>query len=121
MQIIIAQHEPQHLERKKITAARVAENVAPAAGPLDSPHTTAGNRSAGPSIDGDAVAVPEGRGESRVAIAAGNDRGARPDLRAKLRQFGTICFRAASRQKCTDSFNFARQFAKDGPDLLVPR
>ena len=60
MQIVLAQDEAQRLNREKITAASIAENVAPAAGFFDFVAAAPGHRGAASCTSHDPVAMIEG-------------------------------------------------------------
>src|SRR5260370_22843897 len=80
MQIVLAQDEAQRLNREKITAAGIAENVAPAAGILDFVAAAPGHRGAASCTDHDSVAMFEGSRKPGFPIAAGDDSGGGPDF-----------------------------------------
>ena len=60
MQIVLAQDEAQRLNREKITAAGIAENVTPSAGILDFVAAAPGHRGAASCTDHNSVAMFEG-------------------------------------------------------------
>ena len=60
MQIVLAQDEAQRLDREKITAAGIAENVAPTAGFFDFVAAAPGHRGAASRTNHNPVAMIEG-------------------------------------------------------------
>src|SRR5205814_7669296 len=84
MQIVFAQNQAERLYGKRITAAGVAQNVAPSAGSLDPVATAAGYRRSTSGVDDDAIAMIERRCEAGITVAARHDFRFRPDLEADL-------------------------------------
>ena len=90
VQIVFAQNETERLEGQKITAAGVAQNMAPSACLLSPFPPATRDRSARPGIDRDAIAFSQSGGEPGISIAPGHDFCGAPDFRAEPGQGGAI-------------------------------
>ena len=80
---MLAQDQAKRLDREKISAACIAQNVAPTAGFFGPLTTTCRNGRAAAGAHHNSVAMPQSGGEPRFAVAASYDPGMRPDFRAE--------------------------------------
>jgi len=96
VQIVIAQDGAQHLQRQIVSAASVAQDVPPAAGPFDAAIAPPRDGRSSPGVYRNTVTRAERRGEAGLAIAAGHDRGFGPDFSTESRQIRAIRGRPAA-------------------------
>ena len=80
MQIVFAQNQAECLDGKKISAAGVAQNMAPSAGSLGAVAAPASHRRSATRVNDNTVAVIERCGQTGITIAAGDDFRIRPDI-----------------------------------------
>src|SRR3954468_21704881 len=86
VEIVLAQNEAERLNYQEVGAAGVTKDVPPATGLLNSTVAPASHRGTAARIDHDAVAAPERRSHSGIAIASGDDFRAGPTLAAETRE-----------------------------------
>ena len=118
MQIVFAQNQAERLYGKRITAAGVAQNVAPSAGSLDPVATAAGYRRSTSGVDDDAIAMIERRCEAGITVAARHDFRVRPDLEADLPERATVFVCCATSKKNSSAIHLLWQLGKNRAQTL---
>jgi hypothetical protein len=118
MQIVFAQNQAERLHGKRITAAGVAQNVAPSAGSLDPVAAAPGYRRSTSGVDDDSITMIKCRREAGFAVAARHDFRFRPDLEADLPQRVTIFGCSATGKENSSAIDLFRQFGKDRAQTL---
>jgi hypothetical protein len=120
MQIVFAQNEAEALQRKKISAPGITQDMAPAPGFFEPFPSPAGHRRSRSRIDRDAVAATQRSGETGIPIAPRDNFRLRPDLAAEHFQ-GSAIARPAAGQKHPDPIHLPRQLSKKGAKTIRRR
>src|SRR4030095_14512098 len=121
MQIVFAQDQAERLHGKRITAAGVAQNVAPSAGSLDAIASRPAHGCPASSVYHNPVGMIESRGQPRLAVTGCDDLGVWPDLERNLSSRAAILIRCATRKENSSAIDLLRQFGKDGPQTFGRR
>src|SRR5262245_36322675 len=110
MHIVFAENQAERLNGKKIAAAGVTQNMAPAASSLDPVAAPSRHRRSASSVNDNPVTVIERSRQTRIAVAAGHYFRVRPDLETDLPERAAIFFRCATCQENSRAIDFLRQF-----------
>src|ERR1043166_2186663 len=86
MQIVFAQNPAERLDTEKISAACIAQNVAPSSGSLDVVAAPPSHRRSAAGVNDNAVAMLPRRRSTRITVAAGDDLRIGPDIEADFPQ-----------------------------------
>ena len=92
--------------------------MAPSAGSLDTVPAPPSHRRPTSAINDNAVALIERCGQTRIAVAARNDLGIRPDIEADLSERVAVFLCSAAGEENSRAINFLRKFGKDGMQTL---
>ena len=80
MHVVFAQNEAQGLNGNEVTSAGVAEDMSPTTRFFDVIAAAAGNGRTASGVDNDAIVLAKCSGQTRIAIAAGDDFRVRPNF-----------------------------------------
>src|SRR5438094_4486606 len=112
MQIVFAQNQAERLHTEKISAAGIAQNVAPSAGSLDVVAASPSHRRSAAGVNDNAVAVLERCGQTRITVAAGDDFGIGPDIEANFSQRMPVFLCSAAGEENPRAAKFLRQLGE---------
>src|SRR5437899_9539435 len=118
LQIVFAQNQAERLDTEKISAAGIAQNVAPAAGSLDVLAASPSLRRSAAGVNDNAVAVLERCGQTRITVAAGDDFRVGPDIEADFSQRAPVFLCSAAGEENPRAADFLRQLAKNRAQTL---
>jgi hypothetical protein len=118
MQIVFAQDHAKRLNGKRITAACIAQDVAPAAGSLDFVAAAAGYGRSASRVYDNPVGMIQRRSQSRLTVTASHNFGVWPDLETDFSKQATIFPGSATREENSGAIDLFRQFGKDGSQAL---
>ena len=112
VQVIVREHQPQPLHGQIVSAAAIAQELAPTSGLLHRAFLAPMHRRAGARDDRDPVLIAKRGGHPGIAIAPQRELRVRPRLLQQPEQPRAIFFRAASRQKRAHMRDLPRQHRK---------
>ena len=118
MQIVFAQNQAERLDTEKISAAGIAQNVAPSAGSLDVVAASPSHRRSAAGVNDNAVAVLERCGQTRITVAAGDDFGIGPDIEANFSERAPVFFCSAAGEENSCPADFLRQLGENRAQTL---
>ncbi len=119
-QVVIGKHVPQRRHRELVAAARIPEQMPPAACLVDPPPASPRDRRARPGDHRDAIAFPKCRREARLAVAAHcHDRGGPDPLDQRLEPLAVRGV-GATGQEDAHVRGLRRQHAQEIEQILIP-
>src|SRR5438552_1578024 len=118
MQIVFAQNQAERLDTEKISAACIAQNVAPSAGSLDVLAASPSHRRSAAGVNDNAVAVLQRCGQTGITVAAGDDFRIGPDTEADFSQRVPVFLGSAAGEENPCAANFLRQLRKNRSQTL---
>jgi hypothetical protein len=116
---VLAQDEAERLNRQKIAAACITEDVSPATRSLDSIAPASSYRGTASCVNNDAIRVIERRCEPGIAIASRDDSRTWPNLEADLLEQAAIFVRGATCEEDSRAIDLFWQSSKDGAQTLA--